>query len=194
MVEAGLKLDAELTIARSEREALRQTYSDSNVRVRAADARVGELQRQMEEMEGSAGNGSSTATPGASPYPSIVQLPALGLTYADLDRKVLVEEALWETMTKQYELAKVQEAKEVPTVRVLDSANVPERKSSPVRSAVVILGALSSLLVAIVFVVAKNAWDSLDAGDSRKVLIRDVMSSVVHWSRSPRPVPGIPPR
>jgi uncharacterized protein involved in exopolysaccharide biosynthesis len=190
MVEAGLKLDAELTIARSEREALRQAYSDNNVRVRAADARIGELQRQMEQLNGSAHKESSQGHAGASDYPSIVELPALGLTFADLDRKVLVDEALWEALTKQYEMAKVQEAKEIPTVRVLDSANVPEHKSSPVRSVIVILGALSSLLAAFLFVLGKQVWDSIDPRDSRKVLWHEVTRTGAHWMRRGRPVAG----
>jgi uncharacterized protein involved in exopolysaccharide biosynthesis len=183
MVEAGLKLDAELTIARSEREALRQTYADTNVRVRAADARVGELERQMQEFDGSATSEASKGRAGGFYYPSIVELPALGLTFADLDRKVLVDEALWESLTKQYEMAKVQEVKEIPTVRVLDAANVPEHKSSPMRSVIVILGAATSLLAALLFVVGRRMWESLDARDSRKVLVRDVLNTGSGWMR-----------
>ena len=40
----------------------------------------------------------------------------LGLTYYDLERKMRVEEALWEALTRQYEAAKVEEAEEIPTV------------------------------------------------------------------------------
>ena len=68
------------------------------------------------------------------------ELPALGLTYYDLDRKMRVEEALWEALTKQYEAAKVEEAAEIPTVHVLDVANIPERKSAPSRRSIVATG------------------------------------------------------
>ena len=72
---------------------------------------------------------------------------------------MLVEEALWEALTKQYEAAKVQEAKEIPTVRVLDVANVPQRKSSPARSDIVIFGAMLSLFAACISVLAMSAWE-----------------------------------
>ena len=42
-----------------------------------------------------------------------------------------MQEAVFETLTKQYELAKVEEARETPSVKVLDVADVPERKSYP---------------------------------------------------------------
>jgi capsule polysaccharide export protein KpsE/RkpR len=132
MVESGLKLQDQLVAARSELAGLRQSYSDDNVRVRAARARIAELERQIDKMMGSTAETRSAASNSA--YPSVSELPALGLTYSDLARKTRVEEVLWEALTKQYEAAKVQEAKEIPTVRVLDVADVPERKSSPIRS------------------------------------------------------------
>jgi len=42
-----------------------------------------------------------------------------------------IQETVYELLTQQYELAKVQEAKEIPTVRVLDPAIVPTKKSFP---------------------------------------------------------------
>ena len=66
-------------------------------------------------------------------YPSLRQLPMLGMTYLDLYRRVKVPEAVYEALMKQYELAKVQEAKEIPTISVLDAPLVPERKSFPPR-------------------------------------------------------------
>ena len=52
MVDTGLKLQDELATARSDLAGLRQTYSEDNVRVRTASARVEELQRQMDKITG----------------------------------------------------------------------------------------------------------------------------------------------
>src|SRR5207249_4553087 len=73
-------------------------------------------------------------------YPSIRKLPVLGVTYADLYRRTRVQEAVYESLTKEYELAKVQEVKEIPTVKLLDSPNIPERKSFPPRTLIAFLG------------------------------------------------------
>ena len=53
--------------------------------------------------------------------PSIRELPALGVGYADLYRNTKVQEAIFQTLTQEYELAKVwRKAKETPSVKVLD--------------------------------------------------------------------------
>jgi capsule polysaccharide export protein KpsE/RkpR len=181
MVDAGLKMEEQLATARSELAGLRQVYSRDNVRVRTAAARVDELQRQMEKITGpSQGSGPEGQT-NQSPYPSLGALPELGLTYTDLERKVLVEESLWEALTKQYEGAKVQEAKEIPTVRVLDAANLPQRKSSPARTAIIILGFMASLFVASIFVLGENSWRDLNDEDERKKLATEIASSAPRW-------------
>src|SRR5208283_286789 len=132
MVDAAATLQGEYIGARSELEGLRQLYTDSNVRVRSLQARVDELENQLKIVGGKDESTSlEKAAPGDSLYPSIRKLPMLGVPYADLYRKTKVEEAVFETLTQEYELAKVQEAKEIPTVKVLDSPNLPEKKSFP---------------------------------------------------------------
>ena len=64
----------------------------------------------------------------------------LGVKYADLLRRTKTQEAVLEMLTQQYELAKVQEAKEIPTVKVLDAPKVPERKSFPPRLLIIVMG------------------------------------------------------
>jgi uncharacterized protein involved in exopolysaccharide biosynthesis len=189
MVESGLKLQDQLVAARSELAGLRQSYSDDNVRVRAARARIAELERQIDKMMGSTAETRSAASNSA--YPSVSELPALGLTYSDLARKTRVEEVLWEALTKQYEAAKVQEAKEIPTVRVLDVADVPERKSSPIRSRIVILGAMLSLLTAFVALIITFIWEEMDAEDERKRFVTEIKNALLNRLKWIRLLPGI---
>ena len=186
MLDAGLKEEADLAAARSELAALKQIYSDDNVRVRAASARVDELQRQLNELSGQAGGSGGKGSAGDPSYPSVAELPTLGLTFEDLSRKVLVEQTLWEALTKQYEAAKVEEAKEIPTVRVLDPANVPQRKSGPARSAIVILGAMTWFFIACMFVVGARRFEENGVGDRRSKVLAQIFGLVEHpfkWLR-----------
>jgi uncharacterized protein involved in exopolysaccharide biosynthesis len=178
MVDAELKLQGELVAARSELAGLRQAYADNNVRVRAAEARIGELQRQMDKISGPADGGVARADKNDLPYPSIVDLPALGITFADLERKIVAEETLWATLTKQYEAAKVQEAKEIETAQVLDAAAVPERKSYPARGRFLMVGALFSLFAACLFVLIAQLWENTDSQDERKLLLTEIGGTV----------------
>jgi ribosomal protein S8E len=145
----------------------------------------------MDKITGVSQGGGSKVDMSESDYPSLGALPALGLTYADLDRKVLVEEALWEALTKQHEAAKVQEAKEIPTVRVLDVANVPQRKSYPVRRNIVFLGAILSLFAACIAVIALSACENMDAQDERKKLVTEIFNSTLNSQKWIWRLPGI---
>jgi uncharacterized protein involved in exopolysaccharide biosynthesis len=189
MVDSGLKLQDQMAAARAELAGLRQSYSEDNVRIRAGRARIAELQREMDMVLGS-GNGDKTDESGSS-YPSISALPALGLTYADLERRRRVEEALWDAMTRQYETASVQEAKEVPTIRVLDPARVPQHKSGPARSSIVIMGGMMSVFLAGSLIFAQSFWDELDPNDERKVLAQEMMTSIPNFRNWIRKFPGI---
>ena len=114
MVEAAATLQGQLIAAQSELEGLRQIYTDNNVRVRSVRARIGELKHELERLGGKGESATSISDqPGDSMYPSIRKLPLLGVSYADLYRRTKIQEAVLETLTKEYELAKVQEVKEI---------------------------------------------------------------------------------
>jgi len=141
MVEAAATLQGQLIAAESELQGLKQIYTDNNVRVRSVKARIDELQHQLEKLGGKGESATSmSGQPGDSMYPSIRKLPLLGVTFADLYRRTKIQEAVLETLTKEYELAKVQEVKEIPTVKVLDVANIPDKKSFPPRLLIIFLG------------------------------------------------------
>jgi len=72
----------------------------------------------------------------------------------------------------------VQEAKEIPTVKVLDPPLVPTRKSFPPRTVIVILGTLLGIALAMTWLVGKNRWAAVDANDPRKIFATEVLTTV----------------
>jgi len=115
---------------------------------------------------------------GAMPYPTIRSLPLLGAKYADYYRRAKIQETVFELLTQQYELAKVQEAKETPSVKVLDPGIVPEKKSFPPRLLIMFLGTVLTLSMSVVWVVGSNRWRQADPDDPRKVLAQEVVEKV----------------
>jgi uncharacterized protein involved in exopolysaccharide biosynthesis len=186
MVGAAAALQGQLIAAQSQLKGLEQIYTPNNVRVRSIQARITELQKQLEKFGGQDASGSSTEAADLNAlYPSLRKLPVLGVRYADLYRKAKIQEVVFETLTQQYELAKVQEAKEIPTVKMLDQANLPERRSFPPRILVILMCGSSALLGACVWVLAKNRWEMTDAADPRKQFAQEVflgMNSAMPWS------------
>ena len=179
MVEAAAVVQGQLIAADSELKGLEAIYTANNVRVRSVQARITELQRQLDKLGGSstATNNQSDAT-GDSIYPSIRQLPLLGVTYFDLYRRNKILEVVYETLTQQYELSKVEEAKELPSVKVLDAAIVPERKSFPPRLLLVVLCGLLALAGATLWIFVRLRWERVDSADPGKVLAREIFASL----------------
>jgi capsule polysaccharide export protein KpsE/RkpR len=179
MVEAAATLQGQLIAAESEAEGLKQIYTDNNVRVRSVQARINELRHQLEKI---GGKGESASVPlgqqQESLYPSIRKLPLLGVAYADLYRRTRVQEAVFESLTKEYELAKVQEVKEIPTVKVLDSPNIPDKKSFPPRLVIMFLGTALAVALAMVRVFGREMWQGTDARDPRKMFAQEVFATM----------------
>jgi uncharacterized protein involved in exopolysaccharide biosynthesis len=66
-----------------------------------------------------------------------------------LSRDAKIKEMLFELLTREYEIAKIEEAKSMPTIQVLDSAVVPEKKSKPKRTQMVLLAGVTSLFIGV---------------------------------------------
>jgi uncharacterized protein involved in exopolysaccharide biosynthesis len=183
MLDAAAGIAGQMIAAQSQLEGLRQIYTDSNPRVRSLNAHVTELRKQLDKLggakvpTGATGDQAAVDPTSDMPYPSIQKLPLLGVKYADLYRQVKIQETVYELLTQQYEMAKVQEAKEIPSVKTLDPARVPERKSFPPRLLIILSGMCLAIVIAVVWVLGSIRWDRLDAQDPRKAFFREIVST-----------------
>jgi uncharacterized protein involved in exopolysaccharide biosynthesis len=180
MLEGAASLQGQLIGAESQLEGLRQIYSDNNIRVRTVQARIAELRSQLQKMGGTSRgsaptNDQSTAD---NAYPTLRQLPILGVPYADKFRQLKVEEAVYETLTKQFELAKVQEAKEIPSVKVLDQPEVPEHKVFPPRLIIILAGTACAVLLGAAWVFGTVRWRKIDPQDPGMRFAQEVVGTV----------------
>jgi uncharacterized protein involved in exopolysaccharide biosynthesis len=202
MMEGGARVQAELLIEESSLQSLRQMYGDDNVRVREAEARIATLQHGLKEMTGTgaptqgsgsgesgignAGNGNTASGDAASNapseadgtddlYPSLRQLPRLAVPYADLYRRVKVQEAAFELLTQQYELARIEEARDVPAVSVIDAPGIPEKKSFPPRLLLTALLTFLSIVTTAALILFRDYWSRIDSGDPRKLLVDEIL-------------------
>ena len=177
MVESAAVLEGQIIAAQSELESLRQVYTPNNVRVRAMQARVDELKREAAKLGGTDASLLPGAIQGDQQFPSIRKLPLLGVEWADLYRRLKVEETVFELLSQRYELARIQEAKEVPTVNVVDQAFIPEKKSSPQRWLAISLLTFLSLASVCGWIVGVAHWQRVSDDDAGKQLAVSVLLS-----------------
>ncbi len=186
MVDAGARVQAELLIEQSGLESLRQIYGDGNVRVRETEARIASLKGELAKMTGSSapltaeevhdtgGTDSGDGDGKGELYPPLRQLPRLAVPYADLYRSVRVQETLYELLTQQYEMARIEEAKDVPSVNVIDAPGIPEKKFFPPRLFLTLLLTFISFACASALILVRSHWSTIDISDPRKALASEV--------------------
>ncbi len=190
MVDAGARVQGELLVAQSGLESLRQIYGDGNVRVHETEARIASLQRELEKMTGSSaplipGDGAkSDVEDKGELYPPLRQLPRLAVPYADLYRRVRVQETVYELLTQQYEMARIEEAKDVPVVSVIDSPGVPEKKSFPPRLLLTLALTFLVFAATAALILVRDYWSKIAPGNPGKMLVAEVLLAARQGLRS----------
>ena len=167
MIEGAATLKGQLIAAESELSGLQQIYGPQNSRVNAAEARVGRLRSELAKVTGQS---AQTDTDPDYISPPLSKLPMIGVNYTELYRRLQIAENVYQALIKQYEIARVEEAKELPSVKVLDEAAVPEKKVSPPRTAIAVLGTLCGVLLVMCFVVGRERFAHNDS-ESKQFLV-----------------------
>lgn len=188
-VDAAAKVQAELITTQGELSSLDEIYGDANVRVRAAQARAANLRSELAKLGGTSAslskdadidpesNGMKKDSDGLS-YPPLRQLPRLAVPYGNLYRNVRVQETVFELLTQQFEIAQIQEAKDIPVLSVIDTPGIPEKKSFPPRALLILILSLVESLTASALIVTRFHWRAIDPADPRKVFAAEASDAV----------------
>ena len=136
--EGFARLSAELTGAEIKLQALRTGRADITPEVQAQLAMVSGLRARLARLENNAQTGADD------------------VDYLRSYRDFKYQEVLFDVLSRQYEVARVDEAKEGALIQVVDAAQPPERKVSPRRGVVGIVATLmTGLLLALAFIGAE---------------------------------------
>ena len=102
------------------------------------------------------------------------------LAYLDAVRNLKYQEAIWEILAKQYEMAKMDEAKDFPLIQILDKATPPEKKSKPKRSLIVIMATLAVFLLAVIWAFMTEAFSTKDTQQTERM---GKLRELLRWRR-----------
>jgi uncharacterized protein involved in exopolysaccharide biosynthesis len=146
-------LRAELVSRELQLQQLRTVATEHNDTVSGLEASITGLKDQLNKAE--KGNNDSSTTDYFLPAGKV---PATGLEYVRRVRQLRYHEALFEALSKQYEMARIDEAKSPPLIQVVDRAVAVDKRAWPPRTLLVLLSGLLSLVLASTFTLAKDAW------------------------------------
>jgi capsule polysaccharide export protein KpsE/RkpR len=111
-----------------------------------------EVQRLEEEVRGlkeQLGHLESGSGRGADPLVSAGRMPQLGADYVRRMRELKFNEALYEILLKQFELAKLDEARDAPVIQIIATAVPPETRFTPRRAQMVVTAFVVSFFVSV---------------------------------------------
>lgn len=169
-IQVVAALKSQLISAEVQLNTLRSQLTDSSSEVKNVKATISNLRSQIAGLE---------ANHLKSSIPSIGSIPELGQEYVRLLRNFKVQEALVETLTKQYEMVKLTESKDVSPIQVIQKATVPEQKSKPVRSKLVLLGGLAGFFISMVYVFLRESISRIGEEDQRRW--NEIKTSFSFW-------------
>jgi len=82
--------------------------------------------------------------------------PELGMENARLLRELTIQNTLLELLLPQYEIARLEESKNIPTLQIIDAPKVPINKSKPIRSLIVIASIIMGLVISIIYIFSEH--------------------------------------
>jgi uncharacterized protein involved in exopolysaccharide biosynthesis len=142
MIEAAAMIQGQITAQEVQLQVMSSYLSPENPELSRVRSSIEELKKQLYLLE--SGKGGKGMLPGDRLHPAMITVPGLALDYGRLLRELKVQETLYALLTSQLEQAKLAEARDTPTVQVLDPAIPAEKKSKPrIRLNMVIAGVLA---------------------------------------------------
>lgn len=153
LIESAAILRAQIVAKEVQLQAMRSSETDNNPQVVIVAQELVALKDQLAKLAGA----------GEDPDSGFIvpkgKLPEAGIEYLRKFRDLKYYETIAELIAKQYELAKLDEAREGAIVQVADVAIPPDRKSSPPRTLIVVLMTFLAFIIAVLWVFAGARWE-----------------------------------
>ncbi|MDR7052273.1 uncharacterized protein involved in exopolysaccharide biosynthesis [Duganella sp. 3397] len=150
LIASSAQLQGEIASKQVQLSSIMSYATKNNPEVLRLEEEIRAMTRQLARLtKGADGSGMTIATG---------KLPQVGSEYIRGVRDVKYYEATFEMLSKQFELARVDEANNDSAIQILDVAVPPEKKSRPVRAPMVALGVLGGIILGLAFAFMRDAY------------------------------------
>jgi uncharacterized protein involved in exopolysaccharide biosynthesis len=147
---AGIaSLRAQIAAKEVQQKVIRTYATAQNPDLQRIEEEAQALQVELQKLETKGGIGYD-------PLMSTGRMPSVGTDYMRKLRDVKYNETLYELLAKQYEMAKLDEARDAVVFQVIDKAVVPEKRVKPKRTLIVVLAILGGFLFSILLVLVNE--------------------------------------
>lgn len=176
LIGGAATLRAQIAEREVQLKVLRGSATEQNPDVQRLTAELRALRAELARMESTQGG-----QPGSAVDLPVGRIPEAAIDYVRARRELKLQETLLEGMVRQYEMAKLDEAKEGPVLQQVDVALPPDYKSKPSRALIVIGATFAALLASLAWAIVRGyaasrepdperdaAWDALRRAWRRK--------------------------
>lgn len=162
VLSAMASMKGELLSKQLELSYLTSFSSRGEAKVVQLQQQIAILDEKLKQMEHSAMPAASQNASGSGAkadfFPDALDVPELREELENLVREQKTQEALFSLITQRYEMARVEAARDTPTLQILDHATLPTFRARPKRRMVVVVGAGGGALVALSIVLLPQWW------------------------------------
>lgn len=152
LIQSAASLRAQITALEVQIQALRLYATDENAQLTTAQKELESLHAQLAKLGGSASSDDDSEL--LIPKGRVSEA---ALEYLRAERNVKYYDTIFQILARQFEAAKLDEAKEGAIIQVLDPATPPDRRSSPKRALIVIVATFVGLFIGFFFALLREA-------------------------------------
>lgn len=160
LIGGAAQIRAQIAEREVQLRVLRNSATEQNPDVQRLASEIRALRAELARMESSQGG-----SPGSAVDLPVGKIPEAAIEYIRARRELKLQETILESMLRQYEIAKLDEAKEGPVLQQVDIALPPDYKSKPSRALVTLGGTFAALLLATLWVVMRRFVALSQQGD-----------------------------
>jgi|GEM_PF-1636736 len=165
------QLRTQINNAQVSLSALLQGETEKAPEVVRLRSQIATLTAQKQRMESGAGGGAGAGI-------SAAEAPQINLDFVRLQRNVQLHQAMFESITRQFESARLQETTSAPGVQVVDYPELPTHKATPRRRMYALVGASLGFFLALVAVFVRDRYRVLETDPERADVLRTLHQSV----------------
>jgi capsule polysaccharide export protein KpsE/RkpR len=171
IIEGIGELRARIVAQQVEVQALRSYATEQNAQLNLAEQELAGMQAELRRAEQQ--NGSSVFDL------SLKNIPEAGMAYIRATREFKYRETLYELMAKQYELARLDEARDAALIQLVAPAIEPDRRSFPPRTLITLLSAFTGLFLGCLWVMLGQWHAGVQADPVRAAQLKALRDAVL---------------
>jgi len=184
-IEVVSALTADAIALEVDLELLRQYASQNSQEYIRKKKRYDEIVRQLRKFESA--NERDEVDVVRAFFPTFDSVPEMKLELARRMRRVLVEEKVYALLIEEHEKSSIEEARDTPTVHVLDYASVPDLKSRPKRAIVALAGGVAGVAWSSFMALFLTIWrEDSSRGSSLRGVVQPLLSDFTRIFRRRR--------